>query len=92
LKDEANILTSIDGPNNNVLVMKPPMCFGIDDAETFLGALGNSCMSSLCPPSGAAFIASQYARALSLPSSAAAVVAMDALANVDLATISHTPT
>jgi ethanolamine-phosphate phospho-lyase len=40
LKDDANILTSIDGPHENVLVMKPPLCFDLDDAETFLQALG----------------------------------------------------
>ena len=59
LKDDANILTSIDGPHDNVLVMKPPMCFDIDDANVFLAALAG---------------------------------AMDALAEVDLSSISHTPT
>ena len=59
LKDEHRILTSIDGPHDNVLVMKPPMCFSIDDADTFLAALEG---------------------------------AMVALQEVDLDTVSHTPT
>ena len=59
LKDDDHILTSIDGPHDNVLVMKPPMCFSIDDADTFLAALEG---------------------------------AMVALQEVDLDTVSHTPT
>ena len=89
LKDDANILTSIDGPNDNVLVMKPPLCFSIDDAETFLEALGKCCTMldvefywCAAPP------LSQ----LNLSSCVVAVVAMDSLSSIDLATISHTPT
>lgn len=33
------ILMSIDGPHDNVLVMKPPMCFSRPDAERFISAL-----------------------------------------------------
>ena len=39
LKDEHRILTSIDGPHDNVLVVKPPMCFGIDEAKELVAAL-----------------------------------------------------
>eukprot|EP01050_Picozoa_sp_SAG11_P015992 SAG11_NODE_2128_length_3781_cov_1.507061_4_plen_62_part_00 len=30
MKDSYCILTSIDGPNDNVMVMKPPMCFSAE--------------------------------------------------------------
>ena len=33
LKDRHNILTSIDGPHNNVIVIKPPLCFSQDNAR-----------------------------------------------------------
>lgn len=33
------ILTSIDGPNNNVLVIKPPLCFCKEDVDHFMQAL-----------------------------------------------------
>ncbi|CAJ1406447.1 unnamed protein product [Effrenium voratum] len=36
MKDEHQVLMSIDGPNDNVLVMKPPMCFSKGDAEYML--------------------------------------------------------
>eukprot|EP00931_Biecheleriopsis_adriatica_P105615 TRINITY_DN80177_c0_g1_i1.p1 TRINITY_DN80177_c0_g1~~TRINITY_DN80177_c0_g1_i1.p1 ORF type:complete len:468 (-),score=104.06 TRINITY_DN80177_c0_g1_i1:32-1414(-) len=39
MKDEHNILMSIDGPHDNVLVMKPPMCFSQGDTDTVLAAL-----------------------------------------------------
>ena len=39
LKDAHRILTSIDGPHDNVLVIKPPMCFGIPEAKTLVEAL-----------------------------------------------------
>lgn len=39
MKDEHKILMSIDGPHDNVLVMKPPMCFSQADAESMLNAL-----------------------------------------------------
>jgi hypothetical protein len=32
LKEEAHILTSIDGPHDNVLVLKPPMCVEVHPA------------------------------------------------------------
>ena len=39
LKDAHQILTSIDGPHDNVLVIKPPMCFGIAEAKLLVEAL-----------------------------------------------------
>ena len=33
------ILTSLDGPHDNVLVLKPPLCFSEADADVFLAAL-----------------------------------------------------
>lgn len=39
LKSDWSILTSIDGPHNNVLVVKPPLCFSPADADTFLDAV-----------------------------------------------------
>ena len=39
LKDVHRILTSIDGPHDNVIVVKPPMCFSADDARTLVDAL-----------------------------------------------------
>jgi 4-aminobutyrate aminotransferase-like enzyme len=39
LKSKYNILTSIDGPHHNVLVVKPPMVFNQTDADIFLKAL-----------------------------------------------------
>jgi 4-aminobutyrate aminotransferase-like enzyme len=34
-----HILTSVDGPEDNVIVLKPPMCFSMNDARRFLSAL-----------------------------------------------------
>mmetsp|Transcript_7169 Transcript_7169/g.9294 ORF Transcript_7169/g.9294 Transcript_7169/m.9294 type:complete len:528 (-) Transcript_7169:195-1778(-) len=39
LKEKHHILTSIDGPHNNVIVMKPPMVFSLNDAKQFLACL-----------------------------------------------------
>mmetsp|Transcript_123898 Transcript_123898/g.396719 ORF Transcript_123898/g.396719 Transcript_123898/m.396719 type:complete len:488 (+) Transcript_123898:65-1528(+) len=39
MKEEHQILMSIDGPHDNVLVMKPPMCFSVQDADTVVRAL-----------------------------------------------------
>eukprot|EP00964_Phaeocystis_antarctica_P014951 scaffold8261_cov81-Phaeocystis_antarctica.AAC.3 len=39
LKDVHHILTSIDGPHDNVLVLKPPLCFSEADASRLVGAL-----------------------------------------------------
>ena len=36
LKEEHHILTSIDGPHDNVLVMKPPMSFSTKDADLLI--------------------------------------------------------
>ena len=39
LKSVHMILTSLDGPHDNVIVMKPPLCFSSDDAARFVAAL-----------------------------------------------------
>ena len=39
LKDVHRILTSIDGPHDNVLVLKPPMCFDVADSRELVAAL-----------------------------------------------------
>ena len=39
LKDVHRILTSIDGPHDNVLVLKPPLTFSEADAERFVGVM-----------------------------------------------------
>jgi len=39
LKDEYRILATIDGPFDNVLVIKPPMCFGIDEADILVNSI-----------------------------------------------------
>ena len=39
LKDAHRILTSIDGPHDNVLVLKPPMCFSVSDARVLVDAM-----------------------------------------------------
>eukprot|EP00041_Stephanoeca_diplocostata_P038631 m.1535638 g.1535638 ORF g.1535638 m.1535638 type:complete len:97 (+) comp25243_c0_seq79:1623-1913(+) len=38
-QDKHAILTSIDGPHNNVIVMKPPMLFSKDNVDEFVAAL-----------------------------------------------------
>ena len=39
LKSISNILTSIDGRYNNVIVIKPPMCFTVEDADRLMDAM-----------------------------------------------------
>jgi 4-aminobutyrate aminotransferase-like enzyme len=39
LKTHHYILTSLDGPCDNVMVIKPPMCFSEKDADAFVAAL-----------------------------------------------------
>jgi len=39
MKDEHRILMSIDGPGDNVLVIKPPMCFSMADVDVMVEAL-----------------------------------------------------
>ena len=36
---ELGLLVSTDGPDHNVLKIKPPMCFGLEDADRLVGAL-----------------------------------------------------
>lgn len=42
LKDKFRILTSIDGPHHNVIVMKPPMQFSFKDSDYFLASLSKA--------------------------------------------------
>jgi len=39
LKNNHRILTSIDGPNDNVIVFKPPMCFSKENVDTLCNAV-----------------------------------------------------
>jgi len=39
MKDDHQILMSIDGPHDNVLVIKPPLCFSRDDVDTLIQAM-----------------------------------------------------
>jgi 4-aminobutyrate aminotransferase-like enzyme len=39
LKAHHNILTSVDGPHDSVIVIKPPLCFSEKDADRFVDAL-----------------------------------------------------
>jgi ethanolamine-phosphate phospho-lyase len=47
LKGKYKILTSIDGPNSNVLVVKPPMVFNGNDADYFVESLKSSLVEDL---------------------------------------------
>jgi ethanolamine-phosphate phospho-lyase len=46
LKDQYRILTSIDGPFDNVIVIKPPMVFSQDDADYFCDSLEKAVMAA----------------------------------------------
>ena len=48
LKEKHAILTSIDGPHENVLVVKPPLAFSLADAARFVAALDDA-LSTLGP-------------------------------------------
>ena len=39
LKNKYKILTSIDGPENNVIVFKPPMCFSKEEVDVLVEAI-----------------------------------------------------
>mmetsp|Transcript_8330 Transcript_8330/g.12541 ORF Transcript_8330/g.12541 Transcript_8330/m.12541 type:complete len:534 (-) Transcript_8330:222-1823(-) len=47
LKEKYAVLTSIDGPFNNVLVIKPPMCFSKTDVDTFVSAFEAAVVNDL---------------------------------------------
>ena len=38
MMEKYHVLTSIDGPNDNVLVIKPPLSFSMDDVDRFIAA------------------------------------------------------
>jgi 4-aminobutyrate aminotransferase-like enzyme len=47
LKSRYKILTSIDGPDDNVLVIKPPLVFSSDDADFFVTSLESALTKDL---------------------------------------------
>lgn len=47
LKEKYDILTSIDGPFDNVLVVKPPLCFTIENADVFVSAFERAVVDDL---------------------------------------------
>jgi 4-aminobutyrate aminotransferase-like enzyme len=47
LKDKYKILTSVDGPHDNVIVIKPPMVFSKEDALLFVSCLEKTLMEDL---------------------------------------------
>ncbi len=49
------ILTSLDGPGDNVLVVKPPLCFSLSDAAEFLAALEEGLVAANALPEGFSF-------------------------------------
>jgi ethanolamine-phosphate phospho-lyase len=38
MKEESRVLVSVDGPDNNVIKLKPPLCWRLEDANLFLCA------------------------------------------------------
>jgi len=52
MKEEHNILMSIDGPNDNVIVIKPPMCFSKENVRSVIAAL-DEVLGSLRGPTSA---------------------------------------
>lgn len=46
MKSKHRVLISSDGPNENVLKLKPPMVFNVDNAKEFLAAV-TECLSAL---------------------------------------------
>jgi 4-aminobutyrate aminotransferase-like enzyme len=55
MKDEHRILTSVDGPSDNVLVVKPPMCFSRADVDITVQAL-DTILGSLRTPSDGSIV------------------------------------
>jgi len=47
LKEKYAVLTSIDGPHNNVLVVKPPMVFSVEDVDCFVQSFENAVKNDL---------------------------------------------
>lgn len=35
MREKARVLVSVDGPQNNVIKLKPPICWTMDDAELY---------------------------------------------------------
>ena len=47
LKEKYAVLTSIDGPYDNVLVVKPPLCFSEEDVDSFVNAFESAVINDL---------------------------------------------
>lgn len=52
LKETYHVLTSIDGPHNNVIVIKPPMVFSIEDADYFVDCVRRALTEDLRDAAG----------------------------------------
>lgn len=52
---EHRVLSSLDGPHDNVIVVKPPLAFSVRDAAAFLYALEESLAFVNALPPGTAF-------------------------------------
>ena len=52
---EHRVLSSLDGPHDNVIVVKPPLAFSVTDAAAFLSALEESLAFVNALPPGTAF-------------------------------------
>ena len=48
LKEKHRILTSIDGPHNNVLVLKPPMVFSKENVDQLISSFESVVIGDLC--------------------------------------------
>ena len=48
MKTKHSVLSSTDGPMNNVIKIKPPLCFSAADADTFVHALDDA-ITDVCP-------------------------------------------
>jgi 4-aminobutyrate aminotransferase-like enzyme len=48
LKEKYRILTSIDGPHNNVLVLKPPMVFSKENVDELISCFESAVTNDLC--------------------------------------------
>jgi 4-aminobutyrate aminotransferase-like enzyme len=46
MKETHRILTSVDGAHDNVIVMKPPMCFGQSDVDVFIACF-DECLTAV---------------------------------------------
>ena len=47
LKEKYKVLTSVDGPHENVIVVKPPMVFSREDAALFVSCFEKALVEDL---------------------------------------------